>query len=109
MKSPPEIREIRTLTAQNFSAGAFISFGAEAYDTDGFHDLSLNTTRLTVPPGLGIRKVKVAAAIRVSSISAGSDNVVSIAKNGSYAWYGNPGCCFSARTEPTGCLIFTEN
>ncbi len=80
-----------SLTAQNFSAGAFIGFGAEAYDTDGFHDLSLNTTRLTVPSGLGIRKVKVAATIRVSSISAGSDNVVSIAKNGSYAWYGNPG------------------
>ena len=80
-----------SLSAQNLSAGAFLGFGAEAYDTDGFHDTSVNTTRLTVPSGLGIRKVKVAATIRVSSISAGSDNVVSIAKNGSYAWYGNPG------------------
>lgn len=80
-----------SLTAQNLSAGAFLAFGAEAYDTDGFHDVSLNATRLTVPPGLGIRKVKVAATVRVSSIAAGSDNVVSIAKNGSYAYYGNPG------------------
>ncbi len=80
-----------SLTAQNLSAGAFLGFGAEAYDTDGFHDTVTNNTRLTIPTGLGIRKVKVAATIRVSAISAGSDNVVSIAKNGSYAWYGNPG------------------
>ena len=24
-------------------------------------------------------------------------------------WSESNGCCFSARTEPTGCLIFTEN
>jgi hypothetical protein len=62
-----------------------------AYDTDGFHDLSLNTTRLTVPPGLGIRKVRLTATVRVSSIAAGSDNFLAISKNGLFTWLGNPG------------------
>lgn len=78
-------------TAQNYSTATAIAFGAEAYDTDGFHDNVTNNTRLTIPAGLGIKKVRVAAVARVSSITAGSDNVLTISKNGAYTYIGNPG------------------
>ncbi len=77
--------------AQNYSAGVSIPFGAEQYDTDGFHDTVTNNTRLTIPAGLGIRKVRLTATVRVSSIAAGSDNFLAISKNGLFTWLGNPG------------------
>ncbi len=77
--------------AQNYSAGVSSPFGAERYDTDGFHDTVTNNTRLTIPAGLGIRKVRLTATVRVSSIAAGSDNFLAISKNGLFTWLGNPG------------------
>lgn len=77
-------------SAQNYSAGIAIPFAAEAFDTDGFHDPVTNNARLTIPAGLGVRKVKVSATVRVSSITAGSDNYLSIRKNGSDIYIGAP-------------------
>lgn len=77
--------------AQNYSAGIAIPFGAEQYDTDGFHDTVTNNTRLTIPSGLGIRKVKLSATVRVSAIAAGSDNLLAISRNGLFTYLGNPG------------------
>ena len=77
--------------AQNYSAGIAIPFGAEQYDTDAFHDIATNPSRLTIPAGLGIRKVKLSATVRVSAISAGSDNVLAISRNGLFTYLGNPG------------------
>src|SRR2546422_699850 len=39
------------LTAQNFSAGPFIGWTAEVYDTDSIHDNTTNNSRLSVPSG----------------------------------------------------------
>lgn len=75
--------------ALNISAGYAVPFTAEAFDTDGFHDVVTNNTRLTIPAGLGIRRVKLHASVRFSSISAGSDNYIAIRKNGSDVYYGS--------------------
>lgn len=77
-------------SAQNYSAGIAIPFAAEVFDTDGFHDSVTNNARLTIPAGLGIRKVRVSATVRVSSITAGSDNYLSIRKNASDIYIGAP-------------------
>ena len=78
-------------SAQNYSAGIAIPFGAEQYDTDAFHDTVTNPSRLTIPASLGIRKVKLTATVRVSSIAAGSDNFLAIRKNGIETYIGSPG------------------
>ena len=76
--------------AQNHAAGIAIPFGAAQYDTDGFHDTVINPARMTIPLGLGIKKVKVSATVRVSAITAGSDNFLAIRKNGAEAYLGSP-------------------
>ena len=75
--------------AINISAGYAVPFNSETFDTDGFHDLVTNNTRLTIPAGLGIRRVKLHASARFSSIAAGSDNYIAIRKNGSDVYYGS--------------------
>lgn len=79
-----------TTAAQNYAAGISIPFGAEQFDTDGFHDNVTNPSRMTIPAGLGIKKVKVSATVRVSAITAGSDNFLAIRKNGVETYLGSP-------------------
>jgi hypothetical protein len=45
---------------------------------------------MTIPLGLGIKKVKVSATVRVSAITAGSDNFLAIRKNGVETYLGSP-------------------
>jgi len=55
--------------AQSIPDNAFttITFDAEDYDTDGFHSTSSNTSRLTVPSGLGGYYLIVGAATHENS------------------------------------------
>lgn len=54
-----------------------ITLGAEEFDTDGFHSTSVNTSRMTVPAGLG-GKYLVAGGSGVSA----ANTTLAIAKNG---------------------------
>ena len=85
-----QVNLVASTAAQNYAAGIAIPFGAEQYDTDGFHDTVINPARMTIPLGLGIKKVKVSATVRVSAITAGSDNFLAIRKNGAEAYLGSP-------------------
>jgi hypothetical protein len=85
-----QVNLVASTAAQNYAAGIAIPFGAEQYDTDGFHDTVSNPARMTIPLGLGIKKVKVSATVRVSAITAGSDNFLAIRKNGAEAYLGSP-------------------
>jgi hypothetical protein len=85
-----QVNLVASTAAQNHAAGIAIPFGAEQYDTDGFHDTVTNPARMTIPAGLGIKKVKVSATVRVSAITAGSDNFLAIRKNGAEAYLGSP-------------------
>lgn len=71
------------LTTQNYSAGGQVPFAAETYDTHGFHDTVTNNTRLTVPTGLGITRVRVWAMVKLNLVTTGSTYLFSILKNGS--------------------------
>lgn len=57
--------------AQTFSTGFnTLNFDSENYDTDGFHDTSTNTNRLTIPTGLaGVYLVSVYVSASIASTS----------------------------------------
>lgn len=58
-----------------------LSFTVEDFDTDSFHDNAVNPTRITIPANLGIRKVRLEAAMDTSTPSSGALSL-SIRKNG---------------------------
>lgn len=57
------------LTGQNYTSGAAVTFNSEDYDTNGFHDTSTNSDRLTIPSGMA-GYYKVTFNIMISSITA---------------------------------------
>jgi len=61
------------------STDTAISLDDEVYDTDSIHDVSVNSSRLTVPAN--VTKVKVCGKLDTGTISAGYV-IVSITKNG---------------------------
>jgi hypothetical protein len=75
-------------TGANYSAGVAITWDAETYDTDAWHDNSSNNTRLTVPAGLGITKVVVACHIKVPNFGNNSTALLELTKNGSASFDG---------------------
>lgn len=70
-----------------------VSFDNEVVDTDGWHDNSTNNSRLTIPSGLGITRVKLVASLRSTS-NVNTPYVVQIKKNGAVA-EGMPVFCSS--------------
>ena len=58
-----------------------LTLGSESYDTDGFHSTSTNTERLTIPSGLGIKKVN--AGVNHFANAIASLGNASIVLNGS--------------------------
>lgn len=56
---------------------AALAFGAESFDTDGFHDNSTNNERLTIPTGLG-GKYLIAGAV----YSSGANGYLAIRRDG---------------------------
>lgn len=72
-----------TLTAQNYSTAAAITFTAETYDTHGFHDNVTNNTRLTVPSGYGITRVLLSGNVYLNNVlGTTSDMYINMYKNG---------------------------
>lgn len=69
-------------TSQTLTSGtwAAITFGAESYDTAGFHSTSANTSRLTVPTGFG-GIYNVLASVTFEQVAA-TGLSVQIRKNG---------------------------
>lgn len=78
------VRAKRT-TAQTITTGSAtkIDFDSEDYDTDGFHDTGSNTSRLTVPTGLG-GKYAISGALEWASNTTGIRTVNIIKNNTTY-------------------------
>ena len=70
----------QTLT-QN--ADNLITYDSEEYDPDGFHSTSTNTGRLTIPPNLGIKKIRLMANCRVYFTALNNSYAIKFLKNGS--------------------------
>ena len=68
--------------AQSTTQNTFtiITFNTEEFDTDGFHDNSTNTSRITIPAGLG-GKYRIGGVISFGASSVGSRQIRLI-KNG---------------------------
>jgi hypothetical protein len=68
-------------TAANYTVAAAITWDAEVFDTDGFHDTGSNTERLTIPANLGINYVRITAGIEVSLDTADTYKLLTIRIN----------------------------
>ena len=76
------INRVANQTAANYSVGSFIPFDDEVYDTDGFHDNATNNSRITIPSGLGITKVRLSYRVIVSSLNSADATRAHVFKNG---------------------------
>jgi hypothetical protein len=76
------VRKSADETAANYTAGVAITWDAEIFDTDAWHDNATNNTRLTVPSGKGINYVELVAAVRVDLLTADLFVNLFIRKNG---------------------------
>lgn len=70
-------------TAQSVSSATWtaVSFDAESYDTDGYHDPATNPTRLTVPAGRA-GTYAVAASVLFAASAAGTKAGIRLVLNG---------------------------
>lgn len=75
--------QVTNTSAQSISNGTYtaINFQTEVFDTDGFHDNSVNNTRLTIPAGKG-GKYLITGQANFASNSSGF-RAIAIMKNGS--------------------------
>lgn len=73
------------MASGNPTSGREIPFGAEVYDTDGFHDTVTNNGRLTIPANLGITKVQITAIAYGLGISQTQYSHITLWKNGALA------------------------
>jgi hypothetical protein len=67
-------------TAVDSSAGAVITWNTDTLDIGGWHDTGSDTERLTVPSG--VNYVRVTGCIDIRSITAGTQGLVWVTKNG---------------------------
>lgn len=67
--------------ANGYSSGSVINFGAEDYDTDSFHDLSTNNSRMTIPAGVS----KVRVSVYLSYTDRTGEYLFAFLKNGTIA------------------------
>jgi hypothetical protein len=68
----------QSVTASTFAA---VTWDQEDIDTDGFHDTTSNTSRLTIPTGLG-GVYRVTGTLAFSSVSDQNDQIVALYING---------------------------
>lgn len=75
-------------TGANYTTSTAIAWDAEAYDTDVFHDNATQNTRLSIPSGLGIKKVRAGAHVRLGNLSADLYGILSLLKTNSATFDG---------------------
>jgi hypothetical protein len=69
-------------TAANYTSFTIITWDAEDFDTDTFHDNVTNNQRMTIPTGKGINHVEIIACVNTSLVTADMWHNLSIRKNG---------------------------
>lgn len=82
-RTPTQFRgcSLKQTSTQQVNTGTsdMLEWDAEEYDTDGFHSIVTNNTRMTIPAGSNITKVIVGGAFRGSVWGAGK---IGVWKNG---------------------------
>lgn len=69
------------LTAQNYTTATAITFNTDTFDTNSWHNIGSNTSRITIPSG--VTYVQLFAAIYLTSATSAEVHTVEIRKNGS--------------------------
>lgn len=82
------VKKTADQTAANYTGGVSISWDGEEFDTHAFHDTSTNNDRLTIPSGLGIKKVSLSANVLVNNMTASNWHVLLFNKNASGSFDG---------------------
>ena len=74
----------KTSEQSNISANSdvVVTWEAEVYDTDSFHDTSSNTSRITIPAAFNGMKARFAAHVTMASVSDGQHYELRVFKNG---------------------------
>lgn len=73
-------------STQTINPSGVLSFGSEEYDTDSFHDTGSNTSRITIPTGMGGKYLLAASTGLASNTNGG---VIGFRLNGSTMLRGN--------------------
>lgn len=100
------VKRTAALTAQNWTAGASISWDAEIRDDGGWWAAG-SPTVFTVPSG--VTHVQVGCSIGVDNLTATDLFTVLIQKGGSSSWDGRPTCsAVFGTTSPRCCIVSPE-
>jgi len=77
-------RLYKTSEQTNITANSdvVVTFEAEEYDTDTFHDTSSNTSRITIPSAFNGMKARFSCFVTFTSVSDAGQYEVRLAKNG---------------------------
>ncbi len=78
-----KVKKSTDQTAANYSSGAALAWDTEEFDTDGWHDNVTNNSRLSVPSGLPITKVRLTVAVHGTSVTNSSNINIYLEKTGS--------------------------
>jgi hypothetical protein len=82
------VKKAADQTGANYTTSTAVAWDGEVYDTDAFHDNASNNTRLSIPSGLGIVKVRAGARLRLANITADLWTILSLVKTGTGAFDG---------------------
>jgi hypothetical protein len=78
------LRKAADLTGIDLSSGSganLIAWDTEIRDTDGFHEGVTNPSRITIPAGLGITKIRAKAQVNIDNSTLGVTSDMRIYKN----------------------------
>lgn len=82
------VKKAISQTSADYSSAAAVTWNSEVYDTDGFHDIGSNTTRLTVPAAVDGSYGIIHACISLSATLLLSYGLLQITKNGVITYIG---------------------
>lgn len=69
-------------TAFDFTGSVNVSWDAEDFDTDGFHDNVTNNSRLTLPAYLAGRYIEIGCAMYATNLSGNNSPITHLRRNG---------------------------
>jgi hypothetical protein len=77
------VKKAADQTTADYSAGAVVAWTSETEDVGGWHDNATNNSRLTVPAGYGITRVRVLFNVQLGLLASPTTISLRIHKNGS--------------------------
>jgi len=77
-----KVKKASDQTPANYSSGSVVAWDSEIEDVGGWHDNVTNNSRLTVPSGLGITRVRLFANFKLGALLTNSRYYIKFTKDG---------------------------